>query len=184
MAGRRGSSYYFEPVECPAIEEFTRCVVARLGYTGQIAFDFIEFPDGSFAVLECNPRATSGVHLFSPADCLADVIALAAGLGGAGEVARAVNAGTVLRPARSQLAMVGHAMLLLGAPAALRAGRLPQLLTDMRRARDAIWAAHDPAPTFYVFPGLVSMLGSALRHRISPLAASTRDIEWDGEEIA
>jgi hypothetical protein len=180
----RGSSYYFEPVACSAIEDFTRCVVARLDYTGQIAFDFIESLDGTLAVLECNPRATSGVHLFSPADGLADAIALAAGIGGTGETARAANAGMILRPRLSQPAMVGHAMLLLGAPAVLRTGRLTQLMTDMRRARDAIWSAHDPTPSLYVFPGLISMLGTALRHRISPLAASTRDIEWDGDEIA
>jgi hypothetical protein len=33
--------------------------------TGQLAFDFVETDSGRLVAIECNPRATSGIHLFS-----------------------------------------------------------------------------------------------------------------------
>ena len=44
---------------------WTKNLVSKLNYTGQIAFDFIETKEGVLYALECNPRATSGMHLLS-----------------------------------------------------------------------------------------------------------------------
>ena len=46
-----------------------------------------------------------------------------------------------------------------------------------------IWSPTDPLPAAYVFAGLAEYLRLARRHRISPTAATTRDIEWDGHPI-
>jgi len=51
------------------LKEFAMAVVKRLNFTGQIAFDFISGEEGTF-VIECNPRATSGVFLLDPSDPL------------------------------------------------------------------------------------------------------------------
>ena len=40
-------------------------LVAGTGYSGQISFDWIVGGDGCARAIECNPRATSGLHLFA-----------------------------------------------------------------------------------------------------------------------
>lgn len=47
--------------------------VAATGYTGLIAFDFIVDDDGIAWPLECNPRATSGIHFLNPAAIIAAI---------------------------------------------------------------------------------------------------------------
>ncbi|MBQ9184125.1 MAG: ATP-grasp domain-containing protein [Neisseriaceae bacterium] len=55
---------FFEPIIDERIENFAQQFCQSLNFTGQAAFDFID--DGkSLWVLECNPRSTSGLHIFS-----------------------------------------------------------------------------------------------------------------------
>jgi len=55
---------YFEPFIDERLEKFIEKFAKESNYTGQVAFDFID--DGAnLYVLECNPRATSGLHILS-----------------------------------------------------------------------------------------------------------------------
>ena len=54
----------FQYVEHPGILEWVNNIVSKIGFTGQIAFDFIETKEGILHAIECNPRATSGLFLF------------------------------------------------------------------------------------------------------------------------
>jgi predicted ATP-grasp superfamily ATP-dependent carboligase len=47
------------------IYTFIKSFVEKLNYTGQISFDFIKDNCGNLYCIECNPRATSGVHFFN-----------------------------------------------------------------------------------------------------------------------
>jgi len=58
----------FEAVNHPKILQWVQLLVEKIGYTGQISFDFIESADGKLYAIECNPRATSGLHLFEKKD--------------------------------------------------------------------------------------------------------------------
>lgn len=165
----RGSGFYFEPTRRPAIETFTARLVAKLNYTGQIAFDFIEPADGGIHVIECNPRATSGLHLF------AGGAALAAAFDG--------SAAETIRPGSERPAMLGAAMGSIGSWQAMRGRGVGRWMRAGWRARDVLWSWRDPGPAFFVFAGLAATLALAARRGITPQAASTRDIEWDGEEI-
>jgi hypothetical protein len=177
----KSSSYYFSAVNRPAIEAFTSNFVASMGYTGQIAFDFIEAVDGRIYVLECNPRATSGVHLFVPQDGLAAAFdPIDPNLRFNGQS----NAPTVVHPSSKEPRMLASIMAVLGPIQALRGAQFGRLISDFSRARDAVWNAKDPFPSFYSFVGIGAFLCIALREGINPLAASTHDIEWDGQEIA
>lgn len=60
-----GAAFSMESVVDKEIETFVSQFVDKQEYTGQISFDFIRNSKALY-VLECNPRATSGVHLF---DC-------------------------------------------------------------------------------------------------------------------
>ncbi len=57
------SCILFEAIHHAAITQWIDNFVSKENYTGQIAFDFIETAEGLYAI-ECNPRSTSGVHLF------------------------------------------------------------------------------------------------------------------------
>ena len=165
-----GSSYYFEPAVQPAVERAVAEIVAALRFTGQISFDFIETRDGHIVALECNPRATSGLHLFAPSD------PLPAAFNGA--------SGALARPTTGRAGMLAPAMAVLGARQALRTGQMRQLAADFRAARDVIWSREDPLPAFYLYLGLKKFVAQGALRGINPVTASTRDIEWDGEPIA
>ncbi len=57
-----GSAICFQTILAPDVDEFIQKFVAEMNFTGQIAFDFIR--GDKLYCLECNPRATSGIHLF------------------------------------------------------------------------------------------------------------------------
>ncbi len=57
-----GAAICLKSISDPTVDAFVRSVVADLRFTGQISFDFIR--GNELNCIECNPRATSGVHLF------------------------------------------------------------------------------------------------------------------------
>ncbi|MGD0665592.1 MAG: ATP-grasp domain-containing protein [Rhabdochlamydiaceae bacterium] len=65
-----GSAICFQSVHTPDIDDYIHRFVAEIGFTGQIAFDFIR--GDKLYCLECNPRATSGVHLFERSKAFAE----------------------------------------------------------------------------------------------------------------
>jgi len=59
----------FERLENEAvIEDWVRCFVSRTGWSGFLAFDFIDDHTGVSRAIECNPRVTSGVHFMERGD--------------------------------------------------------------------------------------------------------------------
>ena len=162
VAGHAG--VWFRAEAHPAAFDAAQRLVAAERFTGQIALDLIETPDGRVQAIECNPRATSGLHLFrgDPAFARAflDPEALAAPLVPAGADA-----------------MLAAPMLAAGAAHAFDA----RWRAAVASARDAVWDAADPWPAAGQVVTAATFLARALRHRISPLAATTHDIEWNGE---
>jgi hypothetical protein len=67
------SCVYFRSVAHPEIEQYCSRVAAALPgvVAAQLAFDFIDTPQYGVVAIECNPRATSGIHLFSGTTLLA-----------------------------------------------------------------------------------------------------------------
>lgn len=162
----RGAGVFFEPAQPESIRLFVEQFGRETGFTGQVGFDFIEADDGRFYVLECNPRCTSGVHLFRDQ---------------ASQLVKALSTSeTVLLPTTRQVGMVGLAMLLFASP---RQGWKREFWTDFCRANDAIYAGHDRWPIVGQAMGFAEIVGRALWRRRSLLAASTDDIEWNGQAL-
>ena len=63
-----GAGIAFAPDHDPAVADFVRRFVEGTGWHGQLSFDFIRQHDGKIVAIECNPRATSGIHFFTSAD--------------------------------------------------------------------------------------------------------------------
>jgi hypothetical protein len=164
----RSSSYYFDPVQRPGIRDAIAAFVAGIGYTGQISFDWIEAADGSAVALECNPRATSGLHLF-PFDA-----ALPAAL---------LGEGGLLEPVQPRAKMIAALMASAGLQSAVRSGEVSRWWNDWRRADDVAAVRGDRMPAAGALADMASFARIAWKSDCSLREASTRDIEWDGEAL-
>lgn len=162
----RGSGIYFDSCAPAPIRAFVEQFGSATGYTGQVGFDFIEDTQGRFHVLECNPRATSGVHLFD--DQRAQL------------VAALHEESTSPLLATEQPRMIALAMLLLAAPQRVfNRG----FWRDYADARDVIVQDGDSGPLHAQLLSLAEIIGRAVTRRCGLLAASTADIEWNGQPL-
>lgn len=167
---RRSSSFYFEPSPNAAIRGFVERFVAKIGFTGQISFDWIVGDDGLTTVLECNPRATSGVHLFADDDPLPAAL-----------MGRAM---ACIEPARVRPKMLAGVMVSAGLAQAIAQGQLRAWWRDYRRADDVLAMAGDRRPPLGGLVDIASYAATALRQGCNLREAATRDIEWDGEPLS
>lgn len=168
---RGGASYAFEPL--PASQaQMLRALAAALAraadLSGQFACDVMIDAAGNPWLIECNPRATSGVHLFA----------------GDGRLARAIigDAHSLAEPPPVP-AYLGPAMWVFGLPAAIGSKRVAAWRQAMAHGRDVLARPGDRLP---MFGALVDSLGFSLaarKHGITMSAATTRDIEWNGEDL-
>lgn len=164
----RSSSYYFDPVRRPAIHDAVAAFVRGTGYSGQVSFDWIETCDGEALALECNPRATSGLHLFPFAADLPTAL---------------LGDGDLREPWPAKPKMIAALMTMAGLPAAVRNRRFGKWLRDFQRADDVISVPGDRLPPAGSIGDLASYSRLALLQRCSLREAATRDIEWDGEPL-
>ncbi len=158
-----GAGVTIRSVAHQTIDEWVRTFLGRLQLTGQFAFDFIENAQGDIAALECNPRTTSGVHLFAPSDGLAEAYF------GLGQGCRTPPAG--------RLAMLTFASLVADPWRTLRL-----------RAKPIVCSLSDPGPAFGQALSFLEFLWRAWGLRRAGqtdsigrglLEATTMDIAWD-----
>lgn len=69
-----GASSSFQPRGSQQTREFANKLFESILYTGQYGLDFILGPNGA-ACIECNPRSTSGVHLFEKQESFSKILA-------------------------------------------------------------------------------------------------------------
>jgi hypothetical protein len=121
-----GASYHFAPIEptlAQAVETLIAILAEALTLTGQFACDLRRDRQGGLWLIECNPRATSGLHLLvHDPDRLS-----AAFLGGSEGILRS---GTP--------ACLGPAMWLNGLPQAIATGHLDQWRHDLAHSRNVL----------------------------------------------
>ena len=160
----QASSYYFAPVREPALQSFCAAVAKAGKVTGQLAFDVIRTGEGQIVPLECNPRGTSGIHLFRRAPALA----------------RALMGEHPLTVPGDVPVCLGPAMALLGLPVALRAGQGPAFFSGWRRADDGFFSTAERTGALI---DAARFAAAGLRHGRSAAAQSTADIEWNGETL-
>ena len=161
----------FERVEDPALTAWVERFVAQAGggagWTGFISFDFIVGDAGEVHGIECNPRATSGLHFWEP-----------------GSIAQAVltpGSAPVLRPERE---LQQFYSCLTEAQLALVSARGRRALRKLMATRDVSWDRADPWP----FLGMVGtswpIIREAVRQRATFGEVATLDIGWyEGGDI-
>lgn len=158
-----GASFYFDPLETSLSDRLLTIAATlanALNLTGQIACDLRLDRRDRLWLLECNPRATSGLHLLAH-----DPDALASAFLEDGE----------LLTADRQPACTGLAMVLSNLPEAIRKGRQHVWLHDIRRARDVLAGRTAPALTDSLALGLKAALSG-----VKLTEFLTQDIECNG----
>lgn len=168
---RGGASFAFTPAD-PARHEHLRYIAATLvqkaNLHGQFGFDVIFSDDDTPYLLECNPRATSGVHL----------------LAGEAELTRAIASGEAIPEGQRQSAYFAPAMIVLGLPQAIRSRRVRDWWDAMKAGRDVISRKGDRMPLMGALIDAGAFALTGLRRGISTNAATTYDIEWNGEALS
>ncbi len=165
---RKAAGIYFEPVYSKDISLAVSVFCEKHKITGQIGFDVV-INDSGIYLLECNPRATSGLHLLAEKD-------LSKGFLG-GEVY------TNYADELDEPKMIGLAMLLICLPIAICKSQFRNWKRDFSAAVDVVSVQSDRSFILFSFMALLELCVISIRTRSSLRAASTFDIEWDGEEL-
>lgn len=159
----------FEPVYHQGIEDWVERFVSLTNYTGQISFDFFDVPERGLLTIECNPRATSGVHLFRGRDRL--------------DMAFFDKNSSLIRPQPNSKKQIATGMLMYGWREFNKAPHLGSFLGTLARTKDVVFELKDPVPLFsqlFLFPRFV-VQSYSLKKSIP--AVFTHDIDWNGEPL-
>lgn len=154
----------FERVEMPAIAAWVERFVAEAQWSGFISFDFIVDGQGVPHAIECNPRATSGVHFWESAD-----------------IARAVLepawAGPV-RVRRHPVLQQFYACLTETQGAMLRGRGFLASLRCLVTARDVSWDWRDPWPFLSMIGTSWPIIWQAITKGARFGEVATADVDW------
>lgn len=161
-----GAGIYFTPAEHTAMQAFLVQFGAETGYTGQVGFDFIVGDDGRYWLLECNPRATSGLHLLT---------------GERHNLVAALLGETVLQAASDIISrQISLAMLLYQAPKYLLNLSFWQ---DFQAAEGVLSRSEHYRLLPAQILSVLELATRAARMKIGLLSAATADIEWNGQVL-
>lgn len=173
---RIGAGIYFDPAPDADIRAAVEALAGALRWSGQIAFDLRRDAAGAWKAIECNPRATSGVHLM-PGDAIVEAMTWPA-----------TYATNILSPAdasavKPRPCMIRSAMFVIAGPAALWNGKTRAWWTDVTRARDALSIPGDRGPGLGQYLFFAENAYRALMGGHTITRAATYDMEWNGPEL-
>lgn len=149
----------------PAIEAWVETFVARAGWSGFVSFDFVVDDAGVAHAIECNPRATSGIHFVHPED-LARAIA-------APQDPRPVRVKDVARLQQFFPCLTETQRSMLADRARFRAN-----LRHLVGTRDVSWDARDPWPLLTMPATTWQIIRLALAQRKTFGEVATLDVGW------
>ncbi len=159
------SCVMFESIDHKGILAWVKEFVQKINFTGQIAFDFIEDERGLFAI-ECNPRATSGAHLFTRENIDKALF-------------QPMNETIVPTPGAKRQLAVG--MLIYGWRQLPENKTFLDFLKNLLTVKDVILRFSDLIPVAYVPFLFVHYMALSKRLGIRVPSTFTYDLEWNGE---
>ena len=147
----------------PAVKRWVQEFVAASDHSGMIAFDFIIDADGTPVAIECNPRATSGLHFFTT-EALASLFLTPE---------RPVNA-----PFRPERTLMQFFPCLTEVQSRMFRPGFGAAFAEFRRARDVSFRWVDPLPLWTLPVTAWRIMRLAMFTPMSFGEAATFDIEW------
>lgn len=157
-------SLNFKHIEHAGIHAWVEDFAKKINFTGQLSFDFIDTENGLFAI-ECNPRMTSGLHLFEEREDFHHIFT---------QIPIAP-----LKPKAHVKNMMGVLVLLYGL------SDLKNLFSNIKTfmtSKDIIFRRNDLNPFIDQFRAFFWLTKESRRRAISISKLTTADIEWNGEE--
>lgn len=151
----------FQPIQNESIESFTQAFGQKLNYHGQISFDFITQSEDIF-VIECNPRATSGLHIIAK------------------ECSSSYPQFKFSPTEKKTLHHLGSTMLF--APS-IRNLLHPRAWQDYFSGINVMKNHKQHLPFYAQTSCLLELVRRAITHRQNLVRTSTFDIEWNGEPL-
>lgn len=167
-AGEKGIGICFKRIENPVLLEWITQFVKSIKYTGQIAFDIIKTEDGSLWPIECNPRCTSGIHLFPKEQNLPNAFILG----------DKMNNHLTMKFSP----IVTLAMLVYAAPHLKSLKKCMSWFKCLLKGKDVVFRWSDPLPFFTQFLLLINFFNISQKKKLSLIKATTHDIEWNGDK--
>ena len=153
----------FQPIEHPEIFKWVEKLVKQIGFTGQICFDFIEDSKKDLYAIECNPRATSGLHLLIDEENILDAFFQ--------EETKTIFS------RKKTLKQIGFGMMIYG----WKSGGFKDFLQVLFSAKDVLFSKRDLKP-FLLQPLLMIVyLLKCFKIRANLSQIFTRDFDFDGE---
>jgi hypothetical protein len=165
----KGSGILFASYENSALQRAITEWVAEKKWTGHLSFDWIETASEELIPIECNPRITSGIHLFSDADRIDTAFT-------APEKVEAV-----ITPKIPQKRMLTLGMISFGLQSCTRMGQFIAWCKKIGTHQDVVFRWNDPVPMYSQLQSLWYFWKQSRRNKNTILQTSTEDIEWNGE---
>lgn len=150
----------FDSVIHTKAQLFAQTLIESTHFTGFMGLDFVEMNDGSLYALECNPRLTSGIHLFED---------------------QSHQLSEAILNVHSSF-VTGHGdTKMLAIPMLKYARKQADFWQTFRHSDDVIWRMNDPMPAFSQLFSYLEFRRIAKKNKVSLIEATTFDIEWNGE---
>jgi hypothetical protein len=153
----------FESINHSKILKWVENFVSLEKFSGQIAFDFIEINEEEIFAIECNPRATSGVHLLTNTQDIVDAFLLDKPFCANNNVAKQLFCG----------------MMLYG----WRSFSVKQFLKTIFTTEDIVFCKKDIKPFLFQPLLFINYLYKSIKLRCNFSAMFTHDVDWNGEEL-
>jgi predicted ATP-grasp superfamily ATP-dependent carboligase len=150
----------------PAVIAWVNQFVQHARFSGFISFDLVIDAEGRAHGIECNPRATSGLHFVKPRE-LAVAVAQP-------------DAGAVINMREETLLQQFYPCLTELQKSMFSGGKFRQNLRYFLRAKDVSWNWRDPLP-FVTMPITASqIIWKSIRQGVTMGEVATLDVGWYG----
>ena len=151
----------FRPIQHEKIQNWVEKFIKLENFTGQIAFDFID--NGNLHAIECNPRATNGLLLFTEQDQL--------------ERAFLNQTNTLITPSTKKGKQIAGAMLLYG----WRHIGFKKYCKSLFSYSDVVFSIRDLKPFLSIPLIYLYYMKKCYKQKLSLAYLYTHDIDWNGE---
>ncbi|MEM1244426.1 MAG: hypothetical protein AAGG80_06385, partial [Pseudomonadota bacterium] len=156
------ASMYFKAINHDKVANFVKNFVKKFNFTGQISFDIIDNNDNIY-LIECNPRASSGLHLLYQSN-----------------LANAFQKKIFQLIVNEKPSMLSYAMYLSALPRSLKLSALKKWRKNFLQAREIIYDKTDKSFFIYQFFTLFELMLYMLVKRSGFRHISTYGINYDG----
>lgn len=157
----------FERIDTPPeVDAWVAAMVRHTAFDGFISFDLVEDEQGVIRGIECNPRATSGIHFVEPADLAAALLD--------------PQADGPLRFKANRLMQQFYPCLTETQRTMFGEGPFRENLRCLLAASDVTWSANDPWPLVSQPWTSWPIIEMAMRRRCTFGEVAMLDLAWSG----